>query len=58
MSEIAATNQKISLVEYIIMFLIICISGNPLFIYTESKYVYAFSMILILILCILYMELL
>ena len=52
MSEIAATNQKISLVEYIIMFLIICISGNPLFIYTESKYVYAFSMILILILCI------
>lgn len=43
--------RKITPVEYILMFLVICISGNPVFIYTESKFIYAFFAILMFSLC-------
>ena len=43
--------DKNSMLEYILMFFVLCISGNPLFIYTESKFLYVASAIIMFILC-------
>lgn len=43
---------KISKLEYVVMFLMLCISGNPIFIYAESKFIYAIFAVLMLGLCI------
>lgn len=42
---------KITKLEYLLMFFVICISGNPLFIYAESKMLYVASAALIIALC-------
>lgn len=42
---------KISKFEYLVMFFAICISGNPLFIYTESKMLYVVSAALMFGIC-------
>lgn len=43
--------EKISYLEYTIMFFILCISGNPLFIYTESKFVFVLATIIMFLIC-------
>lgn len=43
--------EKISKFEYLVMFFAICISGNPLFIYTESKMLYVVSAALMFGIC-------
>ena len=42
---------KITKLEYLVMFFVICISGNPLFIYTDSKMLYVASAALMFGLC-------
>ena len=42
---------KITKLEYLVMFFVICISGNPLFIYAESKMLYVVSAALMIALC-------
>lgn len=42
---------KITKLEYLVMFFVICISGNPLFIYAESKMLYVASAALMVALC-------
>ena len=42
---------QISKLEYLVMFFAICISGNPLFIYTESKMLYVASAALMFGIC-------
>lgn len=43
--------KHISWLEYMVMFYMLCISGNPLFIYAESKLLYALSLIMFWGLC-------
>lgn len=42
---------RISMLENLLMFFVICISGNPLFIYTESKMLYVVSAALMIAIC-------
>lgn len=42
---------KITKLEYLVMFFVICISGNPLFIYTDSKMLYLASAALMFGIC-------
>lgn len=38
--------------DYFIMFLFICISGNPVFIYTKFKYIYIFFALVVTLICV------
>ena len=42
--------MKVSRFELILMFLVLCISGNPLFIYTESNLLYVVSVVIMFVL--------
>ncbi len=44
--------NKITSLEYIVMFLLLCISGNPLFVYANTKYQYFITVVLIYIVCV------
>ena len=47
------TDVNISKFENLVMFLMLCISGNPVFIYMESKYLYVVSAVIMFGLCVL-----
>lgn len=51
MSQSIDNIGKISKLEYFVMFLAICISGNPLFIYAETKFLYVVMVILLFVMC-------
>lgn len=52
MSQSIDNVKHISWLEYMVMFYMLCISGNPLFIYAESKFLYAISALAIGGLCV------
>ena len=45
--------NKITSLEYIVMFLLLCISGNPLFVHSNIEYLYIVSVVLIYFVCVL-----
>lgn len=43
--------DKITFRDYLIMFLLLCISGNPVFIYADTKWLFVISAIVLALLC-------
>lgn len=43
--------EKIRITDYVVMFLILCISGNPLFVYADTKWLFVISAAVLALLC-------
>lgn len=44
--------KKITFGDYLVMFLLLCISGNPVFIYADTKWLFVISALVLALLCI------
>lgn len=49
--ETKISKKKIPFGDYVVMFLFLCICGNPVFVYSNFEYIYVISAILILFAC-------